>query len=126
MKKKQRNTARQYGVIPFRVSDAGDVEIMLITSRDTGRWVVPKGWPIRDMKAKRVGAQEALEEAGAVGAIVGTSRIGTYRYEKRIEDGQSIECEVTLFLFRVRHLKRCWKEQGQRKLEWFSPEEASA
>jgi 8-oxo-dGTP pyrophosphatase MutT (NUDIX family) len=123
---KPKMIARQYGVIPFRVSDDGDVEIMLITSRDTGRWVVPKGWPISKLKPKQVAVREALEEAGAIGVVVGKSPVGKYRYEKRIEDERSIDCEVTLFLFRVKRLKSAWKEQGQRKLEWFLPEEASA
>ena len=47
----------------------GSCEVMLITSRDTGRWIVPKGWPMRGKPDDEAAAQEAFEEAGVEGEI---------------------------------------------------------
>ncbi|MFL6304176.1 MAG: NUDIX hydrolase [Candidatus Sulfotelmatobacter sp.] len=104
----------------------GQIQIMLITTRDTGRWIVPKGWPIRGLMPRQVAAREAREEAGVSGTVVGKKPIAKYTYSKRIEDEGSLDCEVSVFLLRVNRQKKTWKEQGQRKLGWFAPVEASA
>ena len=57
----------QYGVIPVREAADGRVEVLLITSRETRRWVVPKGWPIKGLKPHASAAREAFEEAGLIG-----------------------------------------------------------
>jgi len=57
---------------------------MLLTSRETGRWVIPKGWPIKGRKPAEVARQEAYEEAGLIDRITGKSAIGSYHYEKRL------------------------------------------
>jgi len=59
----------QVGAIPFRQRADGAVEIMLVTTRETQRWIVPKGWPIRGLKGYEAAAREAMEEAGLIGEI---------------------------------------------------------
>jgi 8-oxo-dGTP pyrophosphatase MutT (NUDIX family) len=73
---------------------------MLLTSRETGRWVIPKGWPIKRLKPHQVAAQEAYEEAGLVGSTTSERQVGIYHYEKQFAAGGFL-CEVRVFLFRV-------------------------
>ena len=73
----------QFVALPFRIGTSGRPEIMLLTSRETGRWVIPKGWPIRGLKPREVAAREAYEEAGLVGSITSKHPIGIYHYEKQ-------------------------------------------
>ncbi|WP_131193741.1 NUDIX hydrolase [Lichenihabitans psoromatis] len=117
---------RQYGAVPFRFDQDGFLEVMLVTSRDTGRWIVPKGWPIAKLKPRQVAAREAWEEAGLKGRIVGTKALGRFRYMKAIEDEQPIECELTLFALQVSKQSKSWPERRQRKTEWFGVDAAIA
>ena len=101
-------TARaQYGVLPYR--EEGGLEVLLVTSRETKRWIIPKGWPMKDRTAPQAAAQEALEEAGVVGVAEETA-LGTYRYWKKLKDGSSIQCEVSVFPMKVAVEHEHWLE----------------
>ena len=91
----------------------------MVTSRDRGRWVMPKGWTMDGKKPWQAAEIEALEEAGAVG-FVSHQAIGTYHYKKRLEKGRSVPCDVTVYPMFVDKLKRRWKERKERKRHWFS------
>jgi len=114
----------QYGALPFRRSTNSQVEVMLATSRDTGRWVIPKGWPMGRKAPHASAAREALEEAGVIGAI-GKNSIGTYSYQKRLSNGVVVICEVRVFPLEVKRQKTDWPEKDERKFRWFSPAEAA-
>jgi 8-oxo-dGTP pyrophosphatase MutT (NUDIX family) len=116
----------QYGVLPFRVADDGAIRILLLTSRETHRWVIPKGWPMSKHKARETAAQEAWEEAGVVGRIIGKRPLGTYGYQKRLSPSVSIACTVKVFLLLVDQQMDDWPEKGERKTEWFETMEAAA
>jgi 8-oxo-dGTP pyrophosphatase MutT (NUDIX family) len=75
---------RQYAALPYRITD--EVEVLLISSRETRRWILPKGWPMKGRKPHAAAAQEALEEAGVVGKI-GKDPVGIYHYIKRMKNG---------------------------------------
>jgi 8-oxo-dGTP pyrophosphatase MutT (NUDIX family) len=114
----------QYGVIPYRHRRAKDrIEIMLITSRHTRRWIVPKGWPIARTPARDVARREALEEAGLEGAI-GQRPFGSFHYQKRLKDGSVVPCRVNVFAFEVERQLKEWLERGERKRRWFDAERA--
>lgn len=115
---------KQYAALPYRVFDDHGLQVMLITSRGTGRWIVPKGWPMAGLKPWRAAAREAYEEAGIVGEIAKRAA-GRYDYQKRLEDGTVTTCEVDVFPLRVEEELPRWPEQDQRTRRWFSPEEAS-
>jgi len=119
-----RRVVLQFAALPFRIA-SGSIEILLITSRETQRWIIPKGWPIRGLRPKDVAASEALEEAGLVGTIVGKRSIGSYHYTKRLPDNQEILCRVKVFLLSVDHQLDTWKEKEQRECEWMSPQKAA-
>lgn len=111
--------ARQVAALPFRWDERGRVRILMVTSRDTGRWVMPKGWSMEGKTPWRAAEIEALEEAGVTGRISCTP-IGTYVYDKVCDDGARVSCRVTLFPLIVRNLERHWKERHQRRRRWFS------
>jgi 8-oxo-dGTP pyrophosphatase MutT (NUDIX family) len=112
----------QYGALPYRF--AGGLKVLLITSRETRRWVIPKGWPMKGRSPHAAAAREALEEAGVVGQI-SKKPLGSYAYEKRMKTGQSIPCRVDVFPLKVSAQKRTWPEKDERAHHWFDWEEAA-
>jgi ADP-ribose pyrophosphatase YjhB (NUDIX family) len=124
MTKRKYDRAVQSAALPWRISEAGRREVLLLTSRETGRWVIPKGWPMKGRNAAQVASTEALEEAGIEGTIVGKRPIGAFHYEKRLPDGAVI-CRVRVFLFRVERELDSWRERDQRERRWFDAQEAA-
>lgn len=125
-KKSARNSAvrLQYGALPFRESEAAGLEILLVTSRQTRRWIIPKGWPIRGLGPSKSAAREAYEEAGVRGTVRSRS-IGRYLYSKVLDDRAiSVPCEVRVFALRVRRQEKAWPERQQREVRWFVPADA--
>src|SRR5215210_9291872 len=114
---------QQIAALPYRIGDHGEIEVLLVTSRDTGRWVIPKGWPMKGKKPHKAAAQEAVEEAGVKGSV-GAAPIGQYVYWKR-RTRDFVLCEVNVYPLRVSRQLKSWPEQGQRELRWFSPDEAA-
>jgi 8-oxo-dGTP pyrophosphatase MutT (NUDIX family) len=114
----------QYGALPYRADKAGAIQILLVTTRRNGRWIIPKGWPIKGLTPKETAAREAYEEAGARGDMKRRS-VGTYSYDKLLDDkGITVPCEVKVFPLRVRRLEKVWPEQRQRIVKWFELIEA--
>ena len=113
----------QVGVLAFR-EVAGRIEILLTTSRETGRWVVPKGWPMKGKAPHQAAGREAFEEAGVKGAVE-TDAIGSYVYDKKLRSGHVVPCRVSLFPMRVDDERRKWPESEQRLRRWFAPEQAA-
>ena len=94
-----------------------------MTSRETRRWIIPKGWPMKGKKPWEAAAQEALEEAGVIGRI-SKKPIGCYAYFKRRETHFDA-CDVDVYLLAVEKQVKTWRERGERKLQWFTLEEAA-
>ena len=59
----------QTGALPWRRAKGDQLEILLVTGRLSGRWIVPKGWPMRGKTMAKAAAQEAYEEAGVRGKV---------------------------------------------------------
>jgi len=114
----------QIAALPFRRED-GEVRVLLISSRGTKRWVVPKGWPMRGRLPHHAAALEALEEAGLVGRIA-VAPIGFYTYPKRLKTGAIQPCEVDVYPLEVAKERKVWPEKGQRTRRWFSIADAAA
>ena len=115
---------RQVAALPLRLAKNGSIEILLVTSRDSGRWIIPKGWTSKRLRDRKAAAREAREEAGVKGKIL-REAIGTYRYIKR-ELGDGVFVEVRVFLLKVS--KRCkrWPEKRERRRAWFDIEDAAS
>jgi 8-oxo-dGTP pyrophosphatase MutT (NUDIX family) len=114
----------QYAALPYRRIARSQTEVMLITSRETGRWIIPKGWPKKRQAPYVSAAREAREEAGVVGEI-GIDPIGSYSYEKRLKNGAVVGCEVHVFPLKVERQQKNWREKGEREVQWFLPKEAA-
>lgn len=114
---------RQVAAIPIRRRRDGRLQVLLVTSRDTGRWVVPKGWPWPGHTDAEAAGREAWEEAGIVGNL-SSDRIGTFRYRKRIKGGEK-KVEVSVYLLDVKAASKQWPEKPQRRRRWFGPNSAA-
>jgi uncharacterized protein Yka (UPF0111/DUF47 family)/8-oxo-dGTP pyrophosphatase MutT (NUDIX family) len=114
----------QYAALPYRLDEEGKLEILLITSKERRRWVIPKGNPIPSMMNYETAAREAFEEAGVEGGIA-PEAIGSFRYMKRRRSGQEVPALVTVYPMLVTRQFRRWPERGQRELRWFPPEAAA-
>jgi 8-oxo-dGTP pyrophosphatase MutT (NUDIX family) len=113
---------RQFGAIPFRKADDGGHEILLVTSRETKRWIVPKGWPMDGKVGHQVAAREAFEEAGIRGKA-SKKAVGHYDYWKRRDESFRL-VRVAVFKLKVERLLDDWPEAGSRERRWFRAEDA--
>jgi 8-oxo-dGTP pyrophosphatase MutT (NUDIX family) len=109
---------RQVAALPWR-RGADGIEILLVTSRETRRWVTPKGGRMAGLTDAGSAAQEALEEAGVEG-VVSESALGTFRYLKVLKRRAPRWCVVAVFALEVRVEHESWHEQAQRERVWLS------
>lgn len=116
---------RQYGVIPVRFSRDGQLQVLLLTSRGTGRWVIPKGWPMRKRTPAGTAEREAFEEAGLKGWLWSRRAIGSYRTFKQDENFTG-EILVRVFVLIVEQQKNKWPEKGERRFRWCDLRKAAA
>jgi len=113
----------QAGVIAYRVLD-GKVQVLLMTSRDTGRWIIPKGNINGRSTPSKAAEKEAYEEAGVRGAITSSTPLGIYTYSKKLESGKARAATVEVYLLRITERLKKWPEKGERKLSWVTTKEA--
>ena len=113
----------QVAALPWRQGEDG-VEVMMITSRETRRWVIPKGGRMVGKSDPEAAAQEALEEAGVKGDIKDHS-IGVFRYAKGLKDGGQRLCVVSVYPLEVLIQLGAWPEAHQRERRWMTPAEAA-
>ncbi len=118
-----RKPRQQVAALPVRVDREGRLRVFLITSRETRRFIIPKGWPIKGRKHHRAAAIEAQEEAGLIGRVQ-KKAIGSYTYWKRRPDHFD-HCRVEVFILDVRHQLPDWKEKGQRQGAWLLVDDAA-
>jgi 8-oxo-dGTP pyrophosphatase MutT (NUDIX family) len=113
----------QYAALPYRLNGHAQPEVMLVTSRETRRWIIPKGWPHKGKAPHRSAAREAFEEAGVVGAVSKDS-IGSFSYQKRLRKSV-VDCEVHVFALEVKRQRKAWPEQREREVRWLSARAAA-
>lgn len=99
-------------------------KVLLVTSRGTGRWIIPKGWPMDGRSVGGAALREAWEEAGVRGEVEETA-FGRYSYDKKLTRGLSAPVEVQVHLVRVEGLDKNFPERKQRQRRWFTPDEAA-
>ncbi len=115
----------QYAALPYRVDGEGGLEILLVTSRRSRRWIIPKGWPVKGLRPCDAAAKEAFEEAGVVGTI-DDAELGRFSYLKLLEKAhRTVECEVVVFPLHVERQLASWPEAAQRESRWVSANEAA-
>jgi 8-oxo-dGTP pyrophosphatase MutT (NUDIX family) len=122
----QRPPRQQFAAICHRTKKkTGDLEVLLITSRDTGRWVIPKGWHMPGKQPHAIAEREAFEEAGIKGKA-SLEPIGYYTYMKKMRGGHKVQTRVQVHALEVKNLMKEFPEKGTRRLEWVSCEEAAS
>jgi ADP-ribose pyrophosphatase YjhB (NUDIX family) len=102
-KSKSHTVRVQYAALPYRLNKAGEIEVLLLTSRTRRRWIIPKGWPIKGLKPAKSAAREAFEEAGVRGTV-SSKPLGRFIYDKQI---------------------KTWPEFEQRETRWVAASEAA-
>ena len=116
-------TATQYAALPFAMRE-GELRVLLITTRDTGRWLIPKGWPEEDMAPHELAAHEAFEEAGVTGKV-SKHPLGGFEYLKRLGAKGTKRCRVIVFSLEVTEELADWPERFERRREWLRPADAA-
>ena len=114
---------RQVAALPWRQGENG-LEVMMITSRETRRWVIPKGGRMVGKTDPQAAAQEAYEEAGVQGETLETP-VGHFRYAKRLKSGASQACVVAVYPLEVLIQLGAWPEDQQRQRRWMPQVEAA-
>ena len=113
----------QFAALCYRIKDE-KVQICLITSRRSGRWIVPKGWPMNGETPTDAAATEAFEEAGVKGKIH-SRPAGVFSYYKvRSED--ELPCIAIVYPLRVKKVQSNWPEKKERQRKWLSRKKAAA
>jgi 8-oxo-dGTP pyrophosphatase MutT (NUDIX family) len=118
----ERAERRQVAALPWRRSEGG-LQVMLISSRETRRWVIPKGGRMAGKTDAEAAAQEALEEAGIEG-LIAHDPIGTFRYAKILKSGAARWCVVSVYPLEVTVEHDEWQERAERERAWVSRDEA--
>ena len=114
----------QFAALCTRMMD-GQPEVLLVTSRDTGRWIIPKGWPIDGMDGAGTARQEAWEEAGVKAKSVDPDPVGQFTYDKILKDGSPQPVLTNIYQIQVDSLSDDFPEAGQRERAWMSPQTAA-
>ncbi|MBX5056715.1 NUDIX hydrolase [Rhizobium lentis] len=114
----------QFAAICYRKFGDNAVQVLLITSRESGRWIVPKGWAIAKLAPHQVAEREAWEEAGVKGKAK-KRPFGFYTYIKTRADGERVPSIVQVHLLEAREIDENFPEQKQRSSQWLPPLEAA-
>ena len=114
----------QVAALCYRESGNG-IEVLLVTSRGTGRWIIPKGWPINGLTGSGAALQEAWEEAGVVSSQINKRPVGTYEYSKETDEGLMLPVTTYVYLAKVSHLEDEYPECEERERVWVRPREAA-
>jgi 8-oxo-dGTP pyrophosphatase MutT (NUDIX family) len=114
----------QYGALPYRMRDRTRPEVMLVTSRERQRWIIPKGWPKKGKSPRRSAAREAFEEAGVIGPVARRA-VGSFSYEKQLRNGNKVMCKVRVFPLQVKRQSEEWPEKAEREVKWLPAKRAA-
>ncbi|MGH1419868.1 MAG: NUDIX hydrolase [Hyphomicrobiaceae bacterium] len=119
----KKNTLVQCAALPFVICDDG-MWVLLVTTRKTRRWILPKGWPKMGHSPHEIAAKEAFEEAGVKGCTFKDS-IGSYSEKKRLHVFVSVPCNLNVYPLEVTEQHIHWREEAQRDRIWLPVKEAA-
>ena len=114
----------QVGALCYR-HKKGKLQILLVTSRGTKRWIIPKGWPMPGKHGSPAAKQEAWEEAGVAVAQIESEPLGQYRYRKKMASGLALPVTTFVYPCEVSKVTKNYPEKSQRKRKWFTPKKAA-
>ena len=114
----KRDVRTQFGALCWRQQNE-DVQVLLVTTKRSQRWILPKGWPVHDATPAEAALTEAWEEAGVVGKVK-TACLGIFSYSKDLPDDSNLPCVVAVFPVKVKELEKDWPEKEHRRRKWCS------
>lgn len=114
---------RQVAALAYRLRD-GATEVLLVTARDTRRWMTPTGWPVKDLAPHESAARQAYQAAGVTGRAC-AAPMGFFIYEKRLRSGMTLACRVVVYPVAVEQQQADWPEKRQRETRWAAPADAA-
>jgi 8-oxo-dGTP pyrophosphatase MutT (NUDIX family) len=110
---------QQAAVLAVRQSGAA-IEMCLIRRRDAKSWGIPKGFIEPGDTPEETALNEAWEEAGINGQLVGEA-IGTYKYAK-----SGARLTVAVYVMRVVEELTTWPEMRLRDRRWIPMDDAAS
>lgn len=119
----KRAVRTQFGALCWRVKN-DKVQVLLVTSRQRKRWILPKGWPVDGATPVEAAEREAWEEAGVTGKAKPVC-VGVYSYVKDINSEDRLPCVVAVFPVKVKKQHADWPEKSERRRKWMSLKEAA-
>ena len=119
----KRDIRTQFAALCYRVQN-DKVQILLVTSRGSGRWIIPKGWPKDGATPSKSALSEAWEEAGVKGRAMDVC-LGLYSYEKELDEIDNLPCVAMVYPVKVKSLETKYPEAKQRKRKWVSQKQAA-
>lgn len=122
-KAEKRDIRCQFAALVYRVNN-DKVEVLLITSRNSRRWIIPKGWPMLGLTPAEAAATEAWEEAGVTGKT-SDQCLGIYSYMKTLPGTDDLPCAVMVYSVKAKKLANRYPEADQRRRKWFSRKKAA-
>ncbi len=120
----KRDVRTQFAALCYRVVK-GKTKVLLVTSRGTGRWIIPKGWPQAGEAPHQAVLTEAWEEAGVKGQVQ-PRPIGIFSYIKEMDDEDDLPCVAMVYAVEATSVSDNYPEQGQRERKWLSPKKSAA
>jgi 8-oxo-dGTP pyrophosphatase MutT (NUDIX family) len=120
---KKSDVRMQIAALCYRVVKK-KVQVLVISSRGTGRWIVPKGWPMDGKTPADAALQEAWEEAGVIGKVV-SAPLGLYSYQKVQDAAPDFPCIAVVYAVKVKSLAKEFPEAGERRIRWVGRKKAA-
>ena len=122
-KARKKDMRSQFAALVYRVKN-DKVQVLLVTSRNSGRWIIPKGWPMLGETPSDAAATEAWEEAGVKGKTFDRC-LGVYSYYKTRGGSRDLPCLVMVYPIKAKKLEAEYPEHDQRRRKWFSLKKAA-
>jgi len=119
----KRDMRSQFAALCYRIKN-DRVEVLMITSRRSGRWIIPKGWPMPGKTPAQTAATEAWEEAGVQGKVYDQC-LGVFSYHKAFGEDDGAPCLAMVYPVKVKALAAKFPEAGQRRRKWMPPRKAA-
>lgn len=122
--KQKRETRTQFAALVYRIHE-GKVQFLLITTRRTKRWILPKGWAEDGLTPAQSAQKEAFEEAGVTGKIFDAC-LGVYSYEKFVNEDDDLPMVALVYPMKAKKMLKEYPEKAERRRKWFSRSRAAA
>jgi len=120
----KRLSRSQFAAMCYRIHD-DKVQVLLVTSRRSKRWILPKGWPEWGITPAQSAAKEAYEEGGVRGTTQDTP-LGVYSYTKVRGEDDLLPCVVMVYPLRVKKVLQDFPEAKERRRKWFTRKKAAS